>query len=219
MVQHHFWIAVAKSSLVWFYHHWWMNADAKATDTKTGVIRLLKNSPGMEVDRVLLWMLGLIGPLLYPWMCPHTGGGDVIGGVGLQTLDGHLRLGGTVWSGSDGCWCHGTPPRSVWSSRSSRAEAEGPRASLVVGGRQAHHSEVLWVTAGHVFWGADLFAVLFSVSRAVPWRIAWRYRWHPCAGRWRWSGRRASEVTGGVGLLLFTLVAQSVAHQFRPPSL
>ncbi len=35
------------------------------------------------------------------------------------------------------------------------------------GGRQAHHSEVLWVTAGHVFWGADLFAVLFSVSRAV----------------------------------------------------
>lgn len=82
------------------------------------------------------------------------------------------------------------------------------------GGRQAHHSEVLWVTAGQVFLGADLFAVLFSVSRAVL-----GAELEDVGGALVQAGDGevvvgASEVTGGVCLLLFTPVAQSVAHHF-----
>lgn len=82
------------------------------------------------------------------------------------------------------------------------------------GGRQAHHSEVLWVAAGDVVRGADLFAVLLSISCAVLGAELENVGGALVQASDGEVVVSAFEVTGGVGLLLFTLVAESVAHQF-----
>lgn len=131
----------------------------------------------------------------------------------MQTLDGHLRLVGTVGlvlMAVDVTVHH----HVAYDFAVPLGQRRGVPGQFGGGGGQAHDSEVLRVTAGHVVRGADLLTVLLSVPRAVL-----GAELENVGGALVQAGDgevvvAAPEVTGGVVLLLFALVAQSVAHQF-----
>lgn len=103
------------------------------------------------------------------WSCPLPGeslDSDVVGGVGLQTLDGHLRFCGTIGAVAlavDISIHHYVLDNlSVPISQRRRLPGQVGR-----GDAQARHTQILGVAARNIFGGANLLHVLLPTAGSV----------------------------------------------------